>query len=93
MSEGKCEKEYEIECRVILPSAILFQQFRDVLYQRLHLARPNGLFSVNLADAFASLTSSGNLKKCVTFLQNSLCISFSLGIAIVRSAVGSCSSS
>lgn len=67
MSEGKCEKEYEIECRVILPSAILFQQFRDVLYQRLHLARPNGLFSVNLADAFASLTSSGNLKEMCNF--------------------------
>lgn len=67
MSEGKCEKEYEIECRVILPSAVPFRQFRDVLYQRLHLTRPNDLFAVNLADAFASLTSSGNLKEMCNF--------------------------
>lgn len=66
MSEGKCE-ECEIERRVILPSAIQFQQFRDVLYQRLHLTRPNALFSVDLADAFASLTSSGNLKEMCNF--------------------------
>lgn len=91
---GEVEKGYEIKCRVILPSAVPLQQLRDVLYWRLHLARPSDLFSMNLADAFASLASSGNLKEVCRFffLQNSLCFCFSLGVAIIRSAVGSCSS-
>lgn len=61
------EKGYEIERRVILSSAIPLQQLRDVLYQRLHLTRPSDLFSMNVADAFASLTSSGNLKEACSF--------------------------
>jgi len=67
MSEGKCEREYEIERRVILPSALPFQYFRDVLYQRLHLTKPNDLFYVSWTDAFASLTSSGNLEEVCNF--------------------------
>lgn len=82
MSEGKCEKEPEIEPRVILPSALLFWQFRDVLYQRLHLTRPNDLFSVNLADAFVSLTSSGKLKEMWNFFSKAVSVSVSLWVLL-----------
>lgn len=37
------------------------------MYQRLYLTRQNDLFSVNLADAFASLTSFRNLKEIRSF--------------------------
>lgn len=81
---GEVEKGYEIECRVILPSAVPLQQLRDVLYWRLHLARPSDLFSMNLADAFASLTSSGNLKEVCSFFFSSkiACVSVSLWVLL-----------
>lgn len=81
---GEVEKGYEIKCRVILPSAVPLQQLRDVLYWRLHLARPSDLFSMNLADAFASLASSGNLKEVCSFFFSSkiACVPVSLWVLL-----------